>query len=108
MVCVEAASLFAIMPMADDNTHNVVAKMCMAIFRSTGKNHMETVTVSPKYQVVLTKAVREALGIKAGQKMVIIAYDNRVVLIPERSIQEARGSLKGMDVAIERDEEERL
>lgn len=69
---------------------------------------METVTVSPKYQVVLTKAVREALGIKAGQKMVIIAYDNRVVLIPERSIQEARGSLKGMDVAIERDEEERL
>lgn len=45
---------------------------------------------------------------KAGQKMVIIAYDNRMVLIPERSIQEARGSLKGMDGAIKRDEEDRL
>lgn len=40
--------------------------------------------------------------------MVIIAYDNRMVLIPERSIQEARGSLKGMDGAIKRDEEDRL
>ena len=47
---------------------------------------METVTISPKYQVVLTKAVRESLGLKVGQKMILLAYDNRIVLIPYRPI----------------------
>lgn len=69
---------------------------------------MEIVTVSPKYQVVIPKMARQLLDIKVGQKMVVLAYDNRVVLVPERPIQEARGSLKGIDASIERDEEERL
>jgi len=66
---------------------------------------METVTISPKYQVVLTKAVRESLGLKVGQKMILLAYDNRIVLIPYRPIQEARGSLPGIDTEIEREDE---
>jgi AbrB family looped-hinge helix DNA binding protein len=69
---------------------------------------METVTVSPKYQVVIPKKARQLLDIKVGQKMVVIAYDNRIVLVPERPIQEARGSLKGIDTTIEREEEGRL
>lgn len=69
---------------------------------------METVTVSPKFQVVLPKMARQSLGIRAGQKMVVIAYDNRIVLVPERPIQDARGSLKGMDTSIERDEADRV
>ncbi len=69
---------------------------------------MEIVTVSPKYQVVIPKMARQLLGVKVGQKMVVIAYDNRIVLVPERPIQEARGSLKGIDTTIERDEEDRL
>jgi AbrB family looped-hinge helix DNA binding protein len=69
---------------------------------------METVTVSPKYQVVLPKLARKALGIQIGQKMIVIAYDNRIVLVPERPIQEARGSLKGIDTTISRDEEDRV
>ena len=69
---------------------------------------METVTVSSKYQIVLPKMARQLLGIKVGQKMVVIAYDNRIVLVPERPIQEARGSLKGIDTTIERDEENRV
>jgi AbrB family looped-hinge helix DNA binding protein len=69
---------------------------------------METVTVSPKYQVVIPKKARQLLDIKVGQKMVVIAYDNRIVLVPERPIQEARGSLKGIDTTIEREEEDRL
>ena len=69
---------------------------------------METVTVSPKYQVVIPKKVRQLLDIKVGQKLVVIAYDNRIVLVPERPIQEARGSLKGIDTNIEREEEDRL
>jgi AbrB family looped-hinge helix DNA binding protein len=69
---------------------------------------MEIITVSPKYQVVIPKLARRLLDVKVGQKMVVIAYDNRIVLVPERPIQEARGSLKGIDTTIERDEEDRL
>lgn len=69
---------------------------------------MEVVTVSPKYQVVLPKLARQALGIKIGQKMIVIAYGNRIVLVPERPIEEARGSIKGMDTTIVREEEERV
>lgn len=69
---------------------------------------MKTVTVSPKFQVVIPQMARELLKVQPGQKMIVLAYDNRLVLIPDRPIQEARGSLKGMDSHIERDEEERV
>lgn len=68
---------------------------------------MDAITVSPKYQVVIPLKVRKMLGIHRGQKMQVIAYDNRVVLIPMRPIQEARGSLKGMDTNVHREEEDR-
>ena len=66
---------------------------------------MESVTVSPKYQVVIPQKARQLLKLKKGQKMQVIAYDNRVVLIPVRPIQEARGSLKGLDTTVEREED---
>lgn len=69
---------------------------------------MNTVTVSPKFQVVIPQNVRRMLNVKSGQKMTVLAYDNRIVLIPVRPIEEARGSLKGMDASIEREEEDRL
>jgi AbrB family looped-hinge helix DNA binding protein len=64
---------------------------------------MITVSVSPKYQVVIPKAVREALDIQPGQKVQVIRYQNRIELIPIRSIKEARGFLKGLDTTIERE-----
>ena len=69
---------------------------------------MNSVTVSPKFQVVIPRKVRETLGVKVGQKMTVLAYDNRIVLVPERPIQAARGSLKGMDTSLERDEADRV
>jgi AbrB family looped-hinge helix DNA binding protein len=69
---------------------------------------MNSVIVSPKFQIVIPQKVREMLGVKAGQKMTVLAYDNRIVLIPTRPIQEARGSLKGMDTSVERDEADRV
>jgi AbrB family looped-hinge helix DNA binding protein len=69
---------------------------------------MNSVTVSPKFQVVIPQKVREMLGVKAGQKMTVLAYDNRIVLIPTRPIQAARGSLKGMNTTVEREEEDRV
>jgi len=68
---------------------------------------MNAVTVSPKFQVVIPQKVRELLGLKAGQKMHVIADDNRVVLIPVRPIEEARGSLRGMKtVGLREDQDE--
>ena len=69
---------------------------------------MDAVTVSPKYQVVIPLKVREKMRVKPGQKMHVIAYDNMVVFIPTRPIKQARGSLKGMDTKIDRDEEDRV
>jgi AbrB family looped-hinge helix DNA binding protein len=69
---------------------------------------MDAVTVSPKYQVVIPLKVRERMRVKPGQKMHVIAYDNMVVFIPIRLIKQARGSLKGIDTTIERDQEDRV
>jgi len=48
------------------------------------------------------------MRVKPGQKMHVIAYDNMVVFIPVRPIKQARGSLKGIDTRIEREEEDRV
>jgi AbrB family looped-hinge helix DNA binding protein len=69
---------------------------------------MDAVTVSPKYQVVIPLKVREQMRVKPGQKMHVLAYDNMVVFIPVRPIKQARGSLKGIDTRIEREEEDRV
>lgn len=64
---------------------------------------MSTVTVSPKYQVVIPKKVRERLGLLPGQKVHAIAYGDRVELIPVRPPRELRGFLKGIDTDVERE-----
>jgi len=64
---------------------------------------MEAVTVSPKYQVVIPRNVREALKITPGLKIQVIAYDNRIELIPVREISQMRGFLAGMDTSLDRE-----
>jgi AbrB family looped-hinge helix DNA binding protein len=66
---------------------------------------MQTVTVSPKYQVVIPKTVRESLKLRPGQKMQVIEYDGRIEFIPERDINELRGFLKGINTEFEREED---
>ncbi|MBI2988720.1 MAG: AbrB/MazE/SpoVT family DNA-binding domain-containing protein [Deltaproteobacteria bacterium] len=64
---------------------------------------METVTVSPKFQVVIPQRVRKALGIKPGQKIQVIPYEGRIELIPVEPIRRGRGFLKGIDTGVERE-----
>jgi len=64
---------------------------------------METVKVSPKYQVVIPSKVRESLGVEPGQKVQVILYDNRIEMIPVRSIRETRGFLEGIDTSVDRE-----
>jgi AbrB family looped-hinge helix DNA binding protein len=64
---------------------------------------METVMVSPKFQVVIPRAIRESLGLRPGQKVQVILYQNRIELIPVKPIKKMRGFLKGIDTTIERE-----
>ena len=60
---------------------------------------MDTTTVSPKFQVVIPLRVRQALGIRPGQKVQVIPYQGRIELIPVKPIKRARGFLKGIDTS---------
>ena len=64
---------------------------------------MTTVTVSPKYQVVIPREIREALGIRPGQKVQVLQYQNRIEFTPVRPIEQMRGFLKGIDTTVERE-----
>ena len=66
---------------------------------------MNSVTVSPKYQVVIPRKVRDAFHLKPGQKLQVIAYSNRIELIPEKKISDMRGFLKGIDTHIDHKED---
>ena len=64
---------------------------------------MQTVTVSPKFQVVIPRAIRDSLGLQPGQKIQALLYENRIELIPLKPIPQMRGFLKGIDTSVERE-----
>ena len=64
---------------------------------------MNTVTISPKFQVVIPRKIREAMGLRSGEKAQVISYQNRIEIIPVREIRRLRGSLTGIDTAFERE-----
>ena len=64
---------------------------------------MTTVTVSPKYQIVIPRKVRDQFQLTPGQKVQIMAYNNRIEIIPEKKISDMRGFLRGIDTVINRE-----
>jgi AbrB family looped-hinge helix DNA binding protein len=66
---------------------------------------MGAVKLSPKYQVVIPREVRESLHLVPGQMMQVIAYGNRIELLPARDIGEMRGFLKGIDTTVDREKD---
>jgi AbrB family looped-hinge helix DNA binding protein len=66
---------------------------------------VETVTISPKYQIVIPKAIREQLHLSPGQKVQAVALGDRVELIPVRPARELRGFLAGINTCVEREED---
>jgi len=59
---------------------------------------MQTVTVSPKFQVVIPKEVREQLHIQPGQKMMAMPYGQHIQLVPVQDARHLRGVLEGCDI----------
>ena len=66
---------------------------------------MQTVTISPKYQVVIPKKIRETLQLQPGQKMHVFEYEGRIEFVPDRDITELRGYLKGINTRVDREED---
>lgn len=64
---------------------------------------MTAITISPKFQVVIPKQIRDTLHLKPGQRIQAILYENRIELIPVRPVDQMRGFLKGIDTHVERE-----
>jgi AbrB family looped-hinge helix DNA binding protein len=64
---------------------------------------MEAVRISPKYQVVIPKKLREALNLTPGQQVQMIALEDRIEMIPVKRIAEMKGFLKGIDTTVARE-----
>jgi len=66
---------------------------------------MVTVTVSPKFQVVIPKAVRETLDIQPGQKLQILQFGDRIEFVPVRDVKSMRGFLRGIRTNVRREKD---
>ena len=64
-----------------------------------------TVTISPKYQVVIPRTVRKQLDLQPGQKIRVLAYGEHLSFVPVRPMKSMRGFLKGLDPRIEREDD---
>jgi len=64
---------------------------------------MTTVTVSPKYQIVIPAQIRKDFAIDPGEKFQVISFKGRIELLPVRKMKTMRGFLKNMDTSFERD-----
>jgi AbrB family looped-hinge helix DNA binding protein len=62
-------------------------------------------TISPKYQVVIPRELRDNLHLKPGEKIEFLQYENRIEMIPVRDIKKMRGFLKGIDTTVEREKD---
>jgi len=77
--------------------------MAVAFDRSLDDTEaMETVKVSPKFQVVIPRKARTQLGLRPGQKVQVFLYQDRIEFIPLKPMRQMRGFLKGIDTTVER------
>jgi AbrB family looped-hinge helix DNA binding protein len=67
---------------------------------------MLAVTVSPKFQVVIPKEVREAMRVRPGQRLQIVAFDGRIELLPILPPEAIRGMCPGIPTDVDRADRE--
>ncbi len=57
---------------------------------------MTTVTLSPKYQVVIPSTIRKNSSLKPGMKLEVLQMNDQIILVPIKPMKELKGSFKGM------------
>lgn len=57
---------------------------------------MTRVTVSPKFQIVIPREIRERLGLRPGQQITLLERDGIITAVPDQPLEKFRGLLKGM------------
>ncbi len=75
---------------------------------SYDENMVSTVTVSPKFQVVIPKVEREWLRLKPGERMTILRMGRVLMFIPVVPIKQLRGAFPGLTTEGLRDHSERF
>lgn len=69
---------------------------------------MDTVKLSPKYQVMIPKSVREAMKLRPGQEVAVMRYRGRIELVPMTPVSEMRGLLRGIDSSVDKEADREL
>jgi len=69
---------------------------------------MATTTISPKFQIVIPKAVREKLHLAPSQRLQIVEKGGVITLVPEVPLKSLKGTLKGMSKTDLREKKDRL
>jgi AbrB family looped-hinge helix DNA binding protein len=66
---------------------------------------VSSVKISPKYQIVIPKSIREELGLRPGQRVHAVRRGDRIEVIPLVPMERLRGLLRGIDTSVPRDED---
>ena len=69
---------------------------------------MATTTISPKFQIVIPKAVREKLHLTPSQRLQVVEKGGVITLVPEVPLKSLKGTLKGMSKTDLREKKDRL
>ena len=69
---------------------------------------MATTTISPKFQIVIPKEVRDKLHLSPKQRLQVLEKGGVITLVPEVSLKSLKGVLKGMSKEGIREKKDRL
>jgi len=64
---------------------------------------VDAIKISPKFQVVIPRRIRETMHLRPGQKLQVVEFGNRIELVPLKSFSELKGFVKGIDTTFERE-----
>lgn len=68
---------------------------------------MAMTTISPKFQIVIPKEVREKLHLSPQQRLQVVEKGGVITLVPEVPLKSLKGALKGMSKTDLREKKDR-
>jgi AbrB family looped-hinge helix DNA binding protein len=79
----------------------------LTILRSIG-GRMARTRVSPKFQVVIPKEIRDGMDLRVGQELQVVSKGGMITLVPERPLSSLRGFAKGIRTDSLREKKDRM